>query len=90
MTKTAQNDTKAMPKKRTRKLTAEAKYFIIQKIIGVAVLVLGIIAGVWIESIAPLFFGCGVGAVFIFSKEKILMASDVYWKENPIESDKED
>ena len=90
MTKTAQNDTKAMPKKRTRKLTAEAKYFIIQKIIGVVVLVLGIIAGVWVESIAPLFFGCGVGAVFIFSKEKILMASDVYWKENPTESDKED
>lgn len=90
MTKTAQNKTKAMPKKRTRKLTAETKYFIIQKIIGVIILMLGILSGVWIESIAPLFFGCGVGAVFIFSKEKILMASDVYWSENPIESDKED
>ena len=94
MTKTAQNENKAISRQvrkfRKFNLTAEMKYYIIQKIVGIVILILGIVAGVWIESVAPLFFGCGVGTVLIFSKEKILMVGDVYWDENPIKSDKED
>lgn len=69
---------------RRRRLTAETKYYILQKSVGIIIVILGVLAGVLIEDIAPLLLGCGIGSALLFTKEKVLMVGDVYWNENPI------
>lgn len=68
-----------------RKLTAELKYYIMQKVTGVLVLVLGTALGLWAKEAAALFIAPIMGLVLIFSKDKVLMIGDVYWEENPLE-----
>lgn len=68
-------------------LTAERKYFILQKTVGVISIIFGIATGILIHDVAPLL-ACFIGAAFLFSKDKILMATDVYWDENPVKNKK--
>lgn len=83
---------KANPKpiqNRARKLSAEAKYYLFQRVIGAITVLFGIIAGALIESVAPLLFGITFGLCLLFTKQKVIMIGKVYWDENPIEN-KED
>ena len=68
-------------------LTAEQKYFILQKTVGIVSIIVGISAGILMHDVAPLL-ACFIGAAFLFSKDKILMATDVYWDENPVKNKK--
>ena len=70
-------------------LAAETKYYIFQKLIGIFAIAFGVLAGILIESIAPVLIISGIGFAFLFSKEKILMAGNVYWNENPIHKEEE-
>lgn len=69
-----------------RKLTAEQKYYIMQKIVGVLVLVLGTALGFWTREAAALFIFPIMGLVLIFSRDKVLMIGEVYWEENPLKN----
>ena len=84
MTKTISNVRTA--RKTHRKnlyLTAEQKYYIIQKLIGVIVTLAGIIGGFAVQSFPVLLVGVLIGLALMFSKDKIIMVSSVYWDENP-------
>lgn len=69
-----------------RKLTAEQKYYIMQKTVGVLVLVLGTMLGLWAKEAAALFISPLMGLVLIFSNDKVLMIGEVYWEENPLKN----
>ena len=69
--------------RRSLHLTAEQKYYIIQKLIGAIVTLAGIIGGFAVQSFPVLLVGVLIGLAFMFSKDKILMVSNVYWDENP-------
>ena len=65
-------------------LTAEQKYFLLQKGIGIIAIVVGTFGSIVMEEATPFFLFASLGSAFLFSKDKILMATDVYWKENPV------
>lgn len=69
-----------------RKLTAEMKYYIMQKTLGVLVLILGTALGLWAKEAAALLMFPIMGLALIFSKDKVLMIGDVYWEENPLKN----
>ena len=84
MTKTISNlRTARKTHRRSLHLTAEQIYYIIQKTIGLIVTLAGIIGGFVVQSFPVLLVGVLIGLVFMFSKDKILMVSSVYWDENP-------
>ena len=84
MTKTISNvRTARKTHRRSLRLTAEQIYYLIQKLIGVIVTLAGIIGGFAVQSFPVLLVGVLIGLAFMSSKDKILMASDVYWDENP-------
>lgn len=69
--------------RRSFRLTAEQIYYIIQKLIGVIVTLAGIIGGFEVKSFPVLLVGVLIGLALMFSKDKILMVSSVYWDDNP-------
>ena len=84
MTKTVSNKSiSRRTHRRSLHLTAEQKYYTIQKLMGVIVTLAGIIGGFAIQSFPVLLVGVLIGLAFIFSKDKILMVSSIYWDENP-------
>ena len=84
MTKTISNvRTARKTHRRSFRLTAEQIYYIIQKLIGVIITLAGIIGGFAVQSFPVLLVGVLIGLAFMFSKDKILMVSSVYWDENP-------
>ena len=88
-TKTTKYHVRRCMKSKKKTLAAETKYYIFQKLIGIFAIVFGILAGIWIESIAPVLIISGIGLAFLFSKGKILMVGNVYWNENPIHKEEE-
>ena len=71
------------PTKNTNRLnvlTANRKYYIKQKLIGIAALILGIGLGALTENAGAAFIGIFFGLPLIFSREKILMTGE-YWEE---------
>ena len=84
MTKTMTNvRTARKTHRRSLRLTAEQTYYIIQKLIGVIITLAGIIGGFAVQSFPVLLVGVLIGLAFMFSKDKLLMVSSVYWDENP-------
>ena len=83
MTKTISNVRTSRKTHRSLRLTAEQIYYIIQKLIGVIITLAGIIGGFTVQSFPVLLVGVLIGLAFMFSKDKILMVSSVYWDENP-------
>lgn len=69
--------------RRSLHLTAEQKYYIIQKLMGVACIILGVVGAFILQSFPVMMVGVGIGIGCLMTKEKIIMASDVYWDENP-------
>ena len=65
-------------------LTAEQKYFLLQKGIGIIAIIVGTFGSIVMEEATPFFLFASLGTAFLFSKDKILMATNVYWDENPI------
>lgn len=65
---------------RANALTANRKYYIKQKLIGIAALILGIGLGALTENAGAAFIGIFFGLPLIFSREKILMTGE-YWEE---------
>lgn len=65
-------------------LTAEQKYFLLQKGIGIIAIVIGIHGSIVMEEATPFFLFASLGAAFLFSKDKILMLTDTYWEEKPV------
>ena len=45
----------------------------------------GIIVGILAQSPECVLLFAPMGAGLIFTKEKLIMATDEYWKENPVE-----
>ena len=70
-------------RRKSWKITAEALYYIIQKILGIIITVAGIWAGIAFEEFGIVFFALMFGLPLIFTNEKILMISNVYWNKNP-------
>lgn len=64
--------------------SAEKKYFLMQKAIGVLAIIFGIIGSLLMEEAAALILFGAIGTLFLFSKDKILMLTDTYWEENPV------
>lgn len=84
MTKTTSNVRIARrTHRRSLHLTAEQKYFIIQKLMGVACIILGVVGAFILQSFPVMMVGVGIGIGCLMTKEKIIMVSDVYWDENP-------
>ena len=84
MTKTTSNVRIARrTNRRSLHLTAEQKYYIIQKLMGVACIILGVVGAFILQSFPVMMVGVGIGIGCLMTKEKIIMASDVYWDENP-------
>ena len=84
MTKTMTNvRTARKTHRRSLRLTAEQIYYIFQKLIGVIIALSGIIGGFAVKSFPVLLVGVLIGLALMFSKDKILMVSSVYWDENP-------
>lgn len=69
---------------RRQLLTAEQKYFLLQKGIGIIAIIVGFLGSIVMEDATPFFLFASLGAAFLFSKDKILMVTDVYWEENPV------
>lgn len=84
MTKTTSNvRTSRKTHRRSLRLTAEQIYYMIQKLIGVACIILGVVGAFILQSFPVMMVGVGIGIGCLMTKEKIIMASDVYWDENP-------
>ena len=84
MTKTTSNVRIARrTHRRSLRLTAEQKYYIIQKLMGVTCIILGVVGAFILQSFPVMMVGVGIGIGCLMTKEKIIMASDVYWDENP-------
>ena len=83
MTKTISNVRTSRKTHRSLHLTAEQKYYIIQKLMGVACIILGVVGAFILQSFPVMMVGVGIGIGCLMTKEKIIMASDVYWNENP-------
>lgn len=64
---------------------SEKKYYIMQRIVGILMMLFGIIVGILAQSPECVLLFAPMGAGLIFTKEKLLMATDEYWKENPVE-----
>ena len=64
---------------------SEKKYYIMQKLVGILMMLFGIIVGILAQSPECVLLFAPMGAGLIFTKEKLLMATDEYWKENPVE-----
>ena len=64
---------------------SEKKYYIMQRIVGILMMLFGIIVGILAQSPECVLLFTPMGAGLIFTKEKLLMATDEYWKENPVE-----
>ena len=64
---------------------SEKKYYIMQKVIGILLMLFGIIVGILAQSPECVLLFAPMGAGLIFTKEKLIMATDEYWKENPVE-----
>ena len=64
---------------------SEKKYYIMQKVIGILMILFGIIVGILAQSPECVLLFAPMGAGLIFTKEKLIMATDEYWKENPVE-----
>lgn len=79
----------AVKRSKKRVLSAETKYYILQKTVGIAAFLAGIFGGIAVESIAPLLVLSPMGIGLFFTKEKVLMISNVYWDENPISEEKD-
>ena len=60
----------------------------IQKILGIIITVAGIWAGIAFEEFGIVFFALMFGLPLIFTNEKILMVSDVYWNKKSTNSTK--
>lgn len=61
-------------------MNRKSNYYIKQKLIGIAALILGIGLGALTENAGAAFIGIFFGLPLIFSKEKILMTGE-YWEE---------
>ena len=62
------------------KIHRKSKYYIKQKLVGIAALILGIGLGALTENAGAAFIGIFFGLPLIFSKEKILMTGE-YWED---------
>ena len=76
------------PLRKSWKITAETLYYMLQKIIGIIITTAGIWAGIAFAEFGIVFFALMFGLPLIFTNEKILMISDVYWNKNPTNSPK--
>ena len=66
-------------------MNSEKKYYIMQKAIGVLVFIFGIVAGLLAQIPECVLVLSPIGVGLIFTKEKLIMATDEYWKQNPVE-----
>ena len=64
---------------------SKKKYYIMQKLVGILMMLFGIIVGILAQSPECVLLFAPMGAGLIFTKEKLIMATDEYWKENPVE-----
>lgn len=61
-------------------MNRKSNYYIKQKLVGIAALILGVGLGALTENAGAAFIGIFFGLPLIFSKEKILMTGE-YWEE---------
>lgn len=61
-------------------MNRKSNYYIKQKLVGIAALILGIGLGALTENAGAAFIGIFFGLPLIFSREKILMTGE-YWEE---------
>ena len=64
---------------------SEKKYDRMQRIVGILMMLFGIIVGILAQSPECVLLFAPMGAGLIFTKEQLIMATDEYWKENPVE-----
>ncbi len=65
-----------------RGLTSEAKYYTLQKVVGMAVFLVGVFGGIFIKDATPILVLSTIGVELVLTKRKFLIVGDVYWSKN--------